>query len=35
MEKKKIKMMTLDQMKDRDIGKVGSPERDRYEFDVA
>jgi DNA-binding XRE family transcriptional regulator len=34
MEKKKIKMMTLDQMKDRDIGKVGSPERDRYEFDL-
>ncbi len=31
---KKIKMMTLDQLKDRDIGKIGSPERDRYEFDL-
>lgn len=26
----KIKMMTLDQMKDKDIGKVGTPERDKY-----
>jgi len=31
---KKIKMMTLDQLKDRDIGKVGTPERDIYEFDL-
>ncbi|MCM4166068.1 hypothetical protein KCTC52924_02980 [Arenibacter antarcticus] len=35
MEKKKIKMMTLDQMKDKDIGKVGTPERDKYEFDLS
>lgn len=26
--------MTLDQMKDRDIGKVGTQERDTYEFDL-
>ena len=31
---KKMKMMTLDQMKDRHIGKVGTPERDKYEFDL-
>ncbi len=30
----KGKMMTLDEMKDRHIGKVGSTERDRYEFDL-
>lgn len=33
-KKKKIKTMTLDQMKDKDIGKVGTPERDKYEFDL-
>lgn len=33
-KRKKMKMMTLDQMKDRDIGIVGTPERDRYEFDL-
>jgi len=33
-KKKKMKMMTLDQLKDRDIGKVGTPERDIYEFDL-
>ena len=27
-------MMTLDQMKDRDIGKIGTEERDNYEFDL-
>ena len=27
-------MMTLDQLKDRDIGKIGTPERDKYEFDL-
>lgn len=26
--------MTLDQMKDKDIGKIGTPERDKYEFDL-
>lgn len=31
---KKMKTMTLDQLKDRDIGKIGSPERDKYEFDL-
>ena len=31
---KKMKMMTLDQMKDNDIGKIGTPERDKYEFDL-
>ncbi|WP_410529877.1 helix-turn-helix domain-containing protein [Tamlana sp. I1] len=27
-------MMTLDQMKAKDIGEVGTPERDKYEFDL-
>lgn len=31
---KKRKMMSLDQLKDRDIGKIGTPERDKYEFDL-
>jgi len=26
--------MTLDQLKDRDIGKIGTPERDQYEFEL-
>uniref|UniRef100_UPI0040492CC0 helix-turn-helix domain-containing protein n=1 Tax=Flavobacterium sp. TaxID=239 RepID=UPI0040492CC0 len=34
METKKMKMMTLDQMKDKDIGKIGTVERDKYEFDL-
>lgn len=33
-KKKKMKMMTLDQMKDRDIGEIGTPDRDKYEFDL-
>ncbi|MCX2678827.1 helix-turn-helix transcriptional regulator [Galbibacter sp. EGI 63066] len=33
-KKKKMRMMTLDQMKDKDIGKTGTPERDKYEFDL-
>ncbi|TXE06478.1 helix-turn-helix transcriptional regulator [Gelidibacter salicanalis] len=33
-KKKKMKMMTLDQMKDKDIGKIGTAERDIYEFDL-
>jgi len=33
-EKKEMKMMTLDQMKDKDIGKVGTENRDSYEFDL-
>lgn len=32
--KKKMKMMTLDQMKDKDIGIMGTAERDKYEFDL-
>ena len=32
--KKNMKMMTLDQMKDKDIGMIGTPERDKYEFDL-
>ena len=27
-------MMTLDQLKDRDIGKIRTLERDKYEFDL-
>ncbi len=33
-KKRKMKMMTLDELKDRDIGKTGTPERDQYEFDL-
>ncbi len=29
-----MKMMTLDQLKDRNLGKTGTPERDKYEFDL-
>ncbi|MBU2949654.1 helix-turn-helix domain-containing protein [Tamlana agarivorans] len=29
-----MKRMTLDQMKDKDIGLVGTPERDKYEFEL-
>ena len=32
--KQKMKMMTLDQMKNKHIGKVGTEERDKYEFDL-
>jgi HTH-type transcriptional regulator/antitoxin HipB len=34
METKKIKMMTLEQLKDRDIGEIGTQDRDKYEFDL-
>jgi HTH-type transcriptional regulator/antitoxin HipB len=33
-ESKTIKMMTLDQMKDKDTGSIGTPERDTYEFEL-
>ena len=33
-KKKKMKMMSLEQMKDQDLGKIGTPERDKYEFDL-
>ena len=33
-KKKKMKMMTLDQMKDKDLGEIGTPERHKYEFDL-
>ena len=29
-----IEMMTLDQLKDKHIGKIGTTERDKYEFDL-
>ncbi len=32
--KRKMKMMSLEELKDRDIGKIGTPERDQYEFDL-
>jgi len=35
MENKgKMKMKTLDQLKDKHLGKAGTPERDKYEFDL-
>ncbi len=30
----KMKKMTLDQLKDKHLGKVGTPKRDKYEFDL-
>ncbi|TVZ26529.1 helix-turn-helix protein [Gillisia sp. Hel_I_86] len=33
-KKKKMKMMTLDQMKDVHIGEIGTNDRDKYEFDL-
>lgn len=30
----KMKKMTLSQLKDRDIGKIGTADRDKYEFDL-
>lgn len=30
----KMKMMSLNELKDRDLGKVGTPERDLYEFEL-
>lgn len=33
-KKRKMKMMSLEELKDRDIGKVGTLERDQYEFDL-
>jgi len=32
--KMKMKMKTLDELKDKHLGKVGTPERDKYEFDL-
>lgn len=29
------KMMTLDELKNRDIGEIGTPERDQYEHDLS
>jgi|GEM_PF-6276614 len=29
-----MRMMSLDQLKDRDMGKIGTPERDKYESDL-
>lgn len=33
-KKKKMKMMTLDQIKDKDIGIIGIADRDKYELDL-
>ncbi|MCD4725903.1 MAG: helix-turn-helix domain-containing protein [Bacteroidales bacterium] len=32
--KEKFKMVTLDQLKDKHIGEIGTSERDEYEFDL-
>ncbi len=35
MEKQgKMKMMTLEELKDNHLGKIGTPERDAYEFEL-
>ena len=31
---RKMKMMTLDELKDNHIGKIGNPERDEYELEL-
>ena len=31
---KKIRIMSLDQLKDKHLGEVGTNERDKYEFDL-
>jgi len=31
---RKSKKMTLDQIKDKHLGEIGTPDRDRYEFDL-
>lgn len=33
-KKEKMKMLTLDQMKDKHIGGIGTKERDKYEFEL-
>ncbi|CAM4150051.1 helix-turn-helix domain-containing protein [Gillisia hiemivivida] len=33
-KRNKMKMMTLDQMKDQHIGEIGTEERNKYEFDL-
>ncbi len=32
--KGKMKMMTLDELKDKHIGQIGTVDRDKYEFDL-
>lgn len=32
--KNKMRMMSLEELKDRDIGKLGTPDRNKYEFDL-
>ena len=34
MAKKEIKMYSLSEMKDEVIGKIGTPERDQYEYEL-
>ena len=31
---KKIKKLNLDQVKDKFVGKIGTPKRDQYEFEL-
>jgi DNA-binding XRE family transcriptional regulator len=35
MTKKEIKMYSLSEMKDEVIGKIGTPERDQYEYELS
>ncbi|KAF2506659.1 helix-turn-helix transcriptional regulator [Flavobacterium zhairuonense] len=35
MAKKEIKMYSLSEMKDEVIGKIGTPERDQYEYELS
>ena len=33
--KTNMRMMTLDELKDKHIGAIGTPERDHYEFELS
>lgn len=34
MEKKKLEIITLEQLKDETLGKIGTPQRDKYENEL-
>lgn len=35
MEKKKLEIFTLEQLKDETLGKIGTPQRDKYEYELS
>jgi len=34
MERNKLKIFTLEQLKDESLGKIGTPQRDQYEYEL-